>query len=531
MDVKQIKLKPVKGLEEWSRKQYTDHYVYYRRKGKYAECHCSECDARYILRTEETGDPFEDSVIDIEKPAREKRTKCRSCGTIASYAPAGHFADRYYWERICVGQKIDDEHFVFRIFISSQSIRADKATHYELNEGKRIYLEKGKKPQRVSAYGWDPNNRSWHNYLETGRWYTDHTGESWAYTVYPKTFKEIKKTGMFKYVPVVDDITVRYRDDCWVMSFYEAAARYPDFEMILKMGMYQYAYNLICHIPVNINPRGKTIENRLRINKERIPYLIEARGEKRDLTLYQYERKIHQHWTDEELEFVKKISGSTYDGKWKVMLNYMSAQKAKNYLSKQGILPDPNDEWTVRHNKVQTRIEYYDYLTMRAEEGYDMTNEIILFPKDIYRRHMEMVLQREKQKQDERKKDVLKRYPKIKKRYKELSDKYSAAAGGYIIRPAKDAAEIVEEGRLLHHCVGGDSYLKSHNSGTTTILFLRTLKEQDIPYITVEIRGNEIVQWYGAYDKKPNRSLISRWLKTYTTELKKREPKKVRITA
>ena len=56
-----IDLKPVKGIEAWARKQFKDnHFVYYTRKGAYAECHCAECGAKYVLRALPTEDPFQD---------------------------------------------------------------------------------------------------------------------------------------------------------------------------------------------------------------------------------------------------------------------------------------------------------------------------------------------------------------------------------------------------------------------------------------------------------------------------------------
>ena len=162
---------------------------------------------------------------------------------------------------------------------------------------------------------------------------------------------------------------------------------------------------------------------------------------------------------------------------------------------------------------------------MRAELGYDMTDDIILYPKDLHRRHNEVVLESETSRLDKRKEKVLKRFPSIAKKYKKLSDKYSAAAAGYIIRPAKDAAEIVTEGRVLHHCVGGDTYLLKHNRGQSFILFLRKVADPDMPFITVEIRDCRILQWYGAYDKKPDEKYFTAWLETYIKELKKRESK------
>ena len=98
------------------------------------------------------------------------------------------------------------------------------------------------------------------------------------------------------------------------------------------------------------------------------------------------------------------------------------------------------------------------------------------------------------------------KFPLIHKNYRKLRSKYLYEDDGYLIRPARSAAEIVEEGRMLHHCVGGNGYLGKHNDGESYILMLRSKKDPETPYITVEIAGNrpEILQWYGANDKKPD---------------------------
>ena len=96
-----MELKPVKGLEEWARKQFTrNHFMYYRRKGAYAECHCAECGERYVLRAVETEDPFKDMALDIEKPERDMQTVCRKCKAKAIYKPAGHTRSEYAFCRI-----------------------------------------------------------------------------------------------------------------------------------------------------------------------------------------------------------------------------------------------------------------------------------------------------------------------------------------------------------------------------------------------------------------------------------------------
>lgn len=517
-------LKSVKGIEGWARKQFKgNHFIYYTRKGAYAYCHCADCGEKYILRTAPTEDPFQDACIDIEKPERDKETVCRKCKTKAIYKPAGHTRSGYAFCRIVFGQKIDDEHFVFRTFYADQHTRQGCDTVYRCTEEHRIFLEKSRKPSRYCNYG--------------ARWHQSNVGENWRYLVYPRTYKEIAKTGMFKYVPVEKSIMNHYYDECGLIDYYIAAARYPDFEMILKAGLIEYADNLVRKIPVNPNPRGKNIEDRLRINKNRIKSLIAYKGTKQVLEMYQLERRLGKSWNDEELEIIKEIRDNTYPTDWEKAskaLKYISPIRLRNYMKKQKMwMPGEKADWRERNRRKDLRREYYDYISMRINEGYDMTNDVILFPTDFRRRRDEMILMVEKAKMDKRKTEVLEKFPKIKSKYKKLSEKYSAAAGGYIIRPAKDAAEIVEEGRILHHCVGGDGYLRSHNDGRSFILFLRKADKKDIPLITIEIRGEEIIQWYGAYDKKPNKRLIDAWLKTYTKELAKREkaPKKKSVKA
>lgn len=504
-----INLKPTKGLEEWAHDLYESRFIYYRNHGCYAECFCSECGKKYMIRTRTTGDPFEDDCVDIEKPKRDFKTKCRECGTKAIYKPAGRTKSEYHFIHIITGQKISDEKFAFVSWYSYQKTLAGHETYYGLNPEHLIICEKGRPPK----------HSIWNNLYG---WVDGCSGINYSYIAHPSTFREIKKTKMFKYVPVPERLSGKYYGDSWVTDFYIAASRYPDFEMLIKLGLDDYWERLMNKCSTFINPRGKTIEDRLRIYKSRLKDLIEVKGDHNKLFLFQLERKLGAHWTDEDISIIETLKCNNYDDKYKIILKYASPVRVKNYMTKQKMWPKDKDSWQTSSDKSSARRSYYDYIAMREAAGYEM-NDIQVFPNDFRRRHDEMVLETEKAKADARKKQALERFPKIKSKYRRLSDKYSAAAGGYIIRPAKDAAEIVTEGRVLHHCVGGDNYLSSHNNGRSFILFLRKISKKDIPYITVEIRGNEIIQWYGAYDKKPDKKLIDAWLDTYCKELVKRE--------
>lgn len=160
---------------------------------------------------------------------------------------------------------------------------------------------------------------------------------------------------------------------------------------------------------------------------------------------------------------------------------------------------------------------YADYLSMREDRGYDLTNTVYQFPHDLDEAHEKMVEEVNKEKLDKHLKDVAVRFPNIRHNYRKLRNKYYYEDETYIIRPAKSAEEIVTEGRVLHHCVGGDNYLGKHNRGETYILFLRFKDTPNMQYVTVEIDSEvpNILQWYGAHDKKPDQENIQKWLNAY----------------
>ena len=66
-----------------------------------------------------------------------------------------------------------------------------------------------------------------------------------------------------------------------------------------------------------------------------------------------------------------------------------------------------------------------------------------------------------------------------------------------IINPSYE--EIKEEGKVLHHCVGG--YAESHLLGNTSIMCLRKKEEPKKPFYTIEIKNNTVVQIHGFANK------------------------------
>ena len=63
-------------------------------------------------------------------------------------------------------------------------------------------------------------------------------------------------------------------------------------------------------------------------------------------------------------------------------------------------------------------------------------------------------------------------------------------------------------------------------------MFLRRATAPNTPYITIEIKDNNILQWFGRNDSKPDRELIDKWLAGYIAHLEgKEKPQAVELQA
>ena len=78
----------------------------------------------------------------------------------------------------------------------------------------------------------------------------------------------------------------------------------------------------------------------------------------------------------------------------------------------------------------------------------------------------------------------------FEKRYKQLS-RFIWEHDGILIRPACSAKELQDEGKALHHCVGG--YAGKVVAGETAIFFIRRASAPDESWYTLELDENMLV--------------------------------------
>ena len=127
---------------------------------------------------------------------------------------------------------------------------------------------------------------------------------------------------------------------------------------------------------------------------------------------------------------------------------------------------------------------YLDYLKFAEELGYDINDKKILYPKKLKQKHdqyMNMV----QQKKDEKTKR------RIKRRYEKLKIN-SFKTNKYIIYPAKDIEELIDESKQQNNCV--KTYSESYAIGICDIYFMRLMSNKNKSLVTVEVRNSKVVQ-------------------------------------
>ncbi len=146
---------------------------------------------------------------------------------------------------------------------------------------------------------------------------------------------------------------------------------------------------------------------------------------------------------------------------------------------------------------------WVDYLEAASKLKYDLSRDDVRLPTELMDRHDKAaaaigIIEDEKK---------VKRY--LARRVK-LEKQFAFSADGLSIVVPGGVQDIVREGRILKHCVGG--YADRHVDGKTTILFLRKDSAPSVPYVTIEIsvenncKNLRIVQIHGYQNERDGRA-------------------------
>ena len=156
---------------------------------------------------------------------------------------------------------------------------------------------------------------------------------------------------------------------------------------------------------------------------------------------------------------------------------------------------------------------YRDYLEAAYQLGCCMEHSKVLWPERLYTAHDTIMAELATRYTEPSGKKVAANGMSRKQKYEFEMD------GLRIIFPLT-AQAIKREGNTLVHCVGG--YAERHMKGVLTILFLRKSDQPGVPYVTLEMIGNQIQQIHGYHNdtlpgsqnpRKVHKKFLDTWLR------------------
>lgn len=302
-----------------------------------------------------------------------------------------------------------------------------------------------------------------------------------------ENFDAAKKGTSYEYIPY-EYIKNRTEYSGWLLKLIELYGKYPWIEQMCKAGFSEIITCMLYKKKLYncLNKRGNTIFEVTKLNKGEIKELKKAFPNEEDIdpiVLKMFQIRKNDKSNLQLGEFMNLINDFNfhYDRLFRV-LKYTKLMKLNKYINKQ--YSKYKENFT---NKKDVLAFMDDYLLDCKKLKFNLKDENVLFPKDLYKAHQNTL----KQVKIKENKELDK---KISARLKTLK-KYNFEYGKYMIRPAESTYELIQEGSNLKHCVGG--YAEKYANGETDILFIRKIKHPEESFYTVEMKKGFILQVRG----------------------------------
>ncbi len=277
-----------------------------------------------------------------------------------------------------------------------------------------------------------------------------------------------------------------------------------------------------------LNLRGDTIEEVFKIHDRQIINRIrDCDGGENTIAWMQWCGLTGKKLKQATLEWLVKEKIKRSDIQF--ILDRMMPEQVMNYVIRQQGSSYKNEK---THAVIS---QWEDYLDMASQQMKDTSDEMVYRPRELKRRHDEMVeeirkkemaeaMKKDKKRRAEAEKRMREKFPGAEEILKEIRIKYEYQNEEYIMIVPKRLGEIIEDGNALHHCAGAtDRYFDRILSRETYICFLRRRNEPKMPYYTIEFEPSGTIRQHRGYlDEEPEIERIRPFLKEWQAEVKKR---------
>lgn len=472
-----------------------------------------------------------------------KRTVCPECGTEVTPRRNRNQLTITVEGHVALFQKID-HYTVVQRDIDLEAVYDVNGRHLTMSEAQRMFYEWkwkdcGKKNDRRLYYAqYMRTDRRGLYEIETGfDWKSNPCGRrSFDAYLYPSNFVDDLKGSeledkaymlkavaeSFSCVNVARMVTcTAYEDSCRTV---EMAAKLG-FRRILREAFTDRRWwEDISHDLYGTN--GETINFLMSMPKQERNRLrmIDGSHIAYDWLLYARENKMHI--SDEMLRFLDEAQIGTDD--LKKLPGVISAGKLMHYIRRQ------QEESYKGRSAKDVYSQWLDYLEMEQKLDKNLADDMILWPRELKKRHAAAVEEcREKEaylmakanleRAQAREREICEKFPNAAEVLEKIRERFAFEDDTYLIRVPAGLYEISQEGYALHHCVGSsDRYFERMDREETYICFLRKKEAPDAPFYTVEVEpGGTIRQHRGMYDEEPELDKVKPFLKKWQQHLHK----------
>lgn len=220
-----------------------------------------------------------------------------------------------------------------------------------------------------------------------------------------------------------------------------------------------------------------SFENRFGVTKDYLPFMVKYNSTYNELEVLQ----VIKH---KNIRIVKKLSRLS---NFKELSTYLNMEKALS-----NGLNETNEHL------------YKDYLDFAKRLHLNMKDRRVLYPVNIVESHNELLKQIEDIKQQE----IIE---KIKIRYEELKGN-SYQDEKFAVFPASSMSSLILESQMQNNCVR--TYGERYANHEVDLYFMRLLSNLEHSLVTIEVRGNEVVQCRiknNASCTKEQMAFINKW--------------------
>jgi hypothetical protein len=219
-----------------------------------------------------------------------------------------------------------------------------------------------------------------------------------------------------------------------------------------------------------INRKEKSPFKMLGMTKDEFRRCIKGKWSAETLKFWLDEKDVGRTPSDDDLKLARSISyhscgwlrGQGID--WIKAARYIEKQKTKDKRVDIGI--------------------YCDYLRIAQGIGEVITDPDITFPPRLMGAHDRVEQTRRQQEKLRKEAERKARAHKFAERFAEL-EALVWEHDGILIRPVRDEAELSQEGKELHNCVG--SYAETHIRGEQPLFVIRRAGKPDTPWYTLQL--------------------------------------------